>query len=419
MTGDSSIWIYKMLQIKQKFKMLPHNFYQKLKFQHFERRIHPLTWKKHDDIMQWANQCVKNIDEIESSSHYETTQDPIVKQGFTLIEKVKRDFAGKYKHLENMRVLVHVPSSKDSPGGFSVFNNFVQALNFIGIPVKSLEWNQPIEMHLQDFKPTVFITSDDESYFAKINWDSVEQYRKLNGLKLGLFSSFMEEGNTPLKEKLDWAQMHRVDFYCSFRTPEFLKDLEHYDLFHKNVDQVYSIEFGANPLLYYPVPNIDRDMNYVFLASSNPDKWKRYFEFFPKLLSAVPGFIDGPGWSRISQWAPPQTHRYLYARAKVGINLHIADSIDWASELNERTYILAACGVPQLVDNAKLLTKRFTNDCFFVADTAKEYEQLFHYILDNPIEAQKRAIKAQKEVFSKHTTFHRAEDFITHLILNS
>lgn len=409
----------KMIRIKQYFKTFSRRLDSYWEFQRFEKEIQPQTWKRHDELLQWAYQCAKISDKIENPKFYKESEDPIVKQGYILVEEARRNFAGKYSHFENLRILVHTPSSKASPGGYSIFNNLIQALNFIGIPAKALEWNQHIEMHLQDFRPTVFITSDNEPYLAKINWDAVARYRKDNDLKVGLTASLEEYGNTPLNKRLDWAQKHQVDFYYSFRSQEYLHERKEYKPFFENGYQIYSIEFGANPLIYHPVPNINRDINFVFLASSNPDKRKRYFAFLPKLFSNYAGFIDGPGWSHISQWAPPHIHRFLYARAKVGINLHITDSIDWASELNERTHILAACGVPQLVDNAKLLTGRFSDDCFFVAETPQEYEKLFHHILNNPMESQKKALQAQKEVFSKHTTFHRAEDFITSLILNS
>jgi len=96
--------------------------------------------------------------------------------------------------------------------------------------------------------------------------------------------------------------------------------------------------------------------------------------------------------------------------------LHIDDSIDWASELNERTYILAACGVPQLIDNAKLLDGRFSKQAIFKAKNPHVYANMFEYMLNNKDECQKRAIKAMEEVFDKHTTFHRAEGFILELI---
>ncbi len=181
-------------------------------------------------------------------------------------------------------------------------------------------------------------------------------------------------------------------------------------------DKVFSIEFGANPLIHYPVPETDRDLNYVFLASVNPAKWPRYFAYLTRIFSKYPGFLDGPGWSFVGKRVVPlKRDRYLYARARVGLNLHADEQIDWANELNERTYILAACGVPQLVDNPALLSARLNKDGLFVADTPDEYTALFDFILHNPDQAAARALIAQRQVFTEHTWFHRAERFVLEL----
>ena len=151
------------------------------------------------------------------------------------------------------------------------------------------------------------------------------------------------------------------------------------------------------------------------MASSNPDKQKRYSEWLTQIFTSYPGFLDGPGWIKLKSYAPKAAHRYLYARAKVGINLHIEDSIDYASELNERTYILAACGIPQLIDNPKLLKNRFSDGAMFHAKSPKEYLDLFNYILTSPEDAQARVALSLEEVYGKHTTFHRAESFVKQL----
>jgi hypothetical protein len=406
--------------IKNYPKILLRRCYLKWQFKNFVKKIHSQTWLRHDELLLWAEQCINQTDKLEDPKLYEESEDPIVRQGYVLVKEIRQKFLGKYRNYKKLRILVHLPPSKSSPGGYSLFGNLIQALDFIGIPVKALEWNAPIENHLNVFKPSVFITGDNSPFLTRINWDAVAKYRKNNGLKLGLTASLEEYGNTPLAERLKWAKEHQVDFYYSFRAPEYLTERKEYQPFYDNGYQIFSVEFGANPLLHYPVPKIKRDLNYVFLASVNPDKWPRYFAFLTKLLSNYSGLIDGPNWPNLSRRASLPVHRFLYdrflyARAKVGLNLHIRDSIDWASELNERTYILAACGVPQLVDNAKLLTERFSNDCFFVAKTPKEYEQLFIYLLTDPEEAQERALKAQQEVFARHTGFHRAEGLISAL----
>ena len=112
---------------------------------------------------------------------------------------------------------------------------------------------------------------------------------------------------------------------------------------------------------------------------------------------------------------PMNLNRFIYARARVGINLHLDEQVIWANELNERTYTLAACGVPQLIDSPKLLGARFSEGAMFQANSAKEYLDLFHHILSSPDEAQAKATIALEEVYAKHTTFHRAEIFINQL----
>ncbi len=396
-------------------------------FHKFENKIHPQTWRQHDFLLNWAQDYAKNFERYEVSDFYIQSEDLVVQQGYYLREKVKREYENKYADLKQLRILIHVPSMAHSPGGYSLFTNLAEGLQYVGIATRNLEWNDSIENALEEFKPTIFITSDNTSYLSRINWKSIAEYRKKNQFKLGLTASIDLDGNSLLDERLAWARQHQVDFYYCFRAPEFIH--EHYQPFFTNGYPVFSVEFGANPMTYYPVPNIKRDLDYVFFGSSNYDKWPRYFAYFTKLLTKNPGFIDGPGWSKIRHWSSEDKNpnleditlrrnleRYLYARAKVGINLHVNISIDYPSELNERTYMLAACGVPQLVDNARLLPLRFQPISMFIADNPLEYKRLFNEIKNNPEEAQKRALQAQREVFEKHTVFHRAEQFIKDLI---
>lgn len=220
----------------------------------------------------------------------------------------------------------------------------------------------------------------------------------------------------PLPGRLQWAAKHGVDFYYSFRAPAYFRERASYRPFFDAGYRILSVEFGANPLLYHPVPGVARDLDYVFLASSNYDKRPRYYEFLSGILKEYPGFINGPGWSHSLELARAEVHRFLYARARVGLNLHIPDSIDWPSELNERTYILAACGVPQLVDTAKLLPARFSANAFFIAGNPREYRRMFSEILASPAEGAMRAAVACRDVFSRHTTFHRAEALVLQLL---
>lgn len=380
-------------------------------FQVFEREIHSDTINNFAQYIAQAQEDFANRDNLESAANY-LQASPIVNQGHRLIEGVKADFANKYKHLHQVRFLVHVPTPKLSPGGFSLFNNFLQALRFLGIEARAYSDHDNLREILASFRPSYFLTSDSDIYLSKINWSVFSDYRKSSPCQLGLTASLEEYGNTPLANRLDWAQKHGVNFYYSFRSVEYLANKLAYQDFYKAGYQIYNIEFGANILQYYPVPKISHDLDFIFLGSSN---FEEYVKYFPPIFKSYHGFVGGVGW-RDFTWVDQNIQRYLYARAKVGLNISGSEHRRQASELTERTYILAAMGIPQLVDNPMLLPQRFSSDMLFSANSPEEYFELFRYILAHPSEAEARALKAQQHVLANYTNFHRVEFFLKQLI---
>jgi hypothetical protein len=392
---------------------LIHRYGPARRFRRFEAAVNPGTWSRHDELLEWAEAKLADRDVHESIARYDQSPDPIVRQGFELKQQVLQQFRNRYGQASDPRILVHVPPPNVSSAYSSLSVNVVDGLRFLGINALELGWTDATAEILERFRPTILLTTDHPGYLMQIDWAAVDTYRKARTLKVGLNASLEEYGNTPLASRLEWAREHAVDFYFSFKTPEYV--IRRYQAILEKGYDVLSLEFGANPLLYYPVPGIARDINYVFLGSTNPDKWPRYYAYFAAIWKRYPGYIDGPWWSSIARFGRPDTYRYLCARAKVALNLHIQNQIDWAGELNERLYNLAACGVPQLVDAPRLLSSRFQPDSFFVAQTPTEYEALFRRILRDPEEAELRALQAQREVLERHTIFHRLEHFLGEL----
>lgn len=374
----------------------------------FEKKIHPNTWTDHDEILGHAMNPF-----LESEESYSSCSD-IVKRGRELRSLALIGFREKYSSIGNLRIMIHVPPKHISPGGHSLFSNLVESIQYLGIPCERLLWGEPTDDRLESFKPNVLMSSDNNAYKKEIDWSAIQKYRSETPLKVGLTASIEAYGNSPLRGRLEWAKSQDISFFYSFRSPEYLRARSDYAPFFSEGYSIHSIEFGANPLHYYPVEAV-KDLSYVFLASSNPDKQSRYEEWLTPILSKYSGFLDGPGWSRVGSCAQTKLHKFLYARAKVGINLHIEDSIEWASELNERTYILAACGIPQLIDNPLLLKDRFSKETIFQANSPSEYNELFEYIIHSPEKEFKQPMLALEEVYAKHTTFHRAESLINQL----
>ena len=385
------------------------------RFRRFEASLHPETWARHDELLVWAESMAAEQEIYEAPERYEESNDPVVRQGYELVKQVKRDFKDRCRDHHELRILVHVPTAAGSSAYASFDANFVQGFQFVGIAAGELRWGDDTSQVLESFKPNLLLTVDHDGHLRHIDWSAVRAYRKKSKLRIALNASLQEYGNTPISERLEWAKEHEVDFYYSFKNRDYIN--ARYQEILKRGYQILSLEFGANPLVYYPVPHNVRDLKHVFLGSTNPDKWPRYYSYLAPIWRRCPGYIDGPWWHLISRFGGPETHRYIWARARVGLNLHIKNQIDWAGELNERTYNMAACGVPQLIDAPKLLFDRFQPDSFFVGRTPSEYQNLFAEILRNPDEATRRALQAQREAFTQHTVFHRAENFVDQLML--
>ena len=271
-----------------------------------------------------------------------------------------------------------------------------------------------MESALDVFKPTILLSSDNHEYLNRINWISINQYKQHAQLRVGLSAALEEYESTPLLPRLTWAKQHQIDFYYSYRDEDYVRGRKEYQPFFEAGYQILYIPFGANILHYYPVAGFQRDLNYVLMASRK----REHIQYLKNIMKDYSGFLDGPGWKQVKHFEfKRERDRYIYARAKVGLNVHLPEQTDWACELNERTYQLAACGVPQLIDHPMLLNKIFGRESFFIADSPSEYEAIFRELMSNPQLGVEKALHAQREVFAAHTTLHRAKALVDQLKL--
>jgi len=378
----------------------------------FDHSIHALTIKNHDKVIVDAELALKNKEDYESDSAYASSNDKLVQQGQALKRQAEQKFKDIYAGKNTERIIIHVPDPVFSPAGYSLFTNIAESLNFVGVPTHILGWNENTKAAIDKFNPTVLLSSDHASYLERIDWEAIKKYRETNHMKIGLTASLAEYDNTPLDNRLEWAKKYGVDFFYSFRDEEYVNKREEYRSFFDAGYKILYLPFGANILHYYPVAGFERDIDFVLIAS----KKREYTIFMKDIVKRNYGFIDGPGWKHAPHFKFNRDRdRYIYARAKVGLNVHLPEQIDWACEVNERTYQLAACGVPQIIDHPKLLDKLFSKDALFIADTPKQYSEYFQTIIRDPNIGHKRALTAQQEVFEKHTTFHRADSFMQQL----
>lgn len=370
------------------------------------------TKSHHQQVIADAEAALANKAWHENDEACMASPDPLVKQGWALKKEVERHFKGLHTGKTGERILVHVPSPDFSPAGYSLLTNLAESLAFVGVVTRVLGWEGDTKQTLEEFQPTVLLSGDHESYLTRIDWRAIAQYKATKRLRVGLTASLEEYDNTPLKGRLDWARLHGVDFFYTFRDEAYVRERAAYMPFFDAGYKMLFLPFGANILHYYPVAGFKRDIDFVLMATRKSE----HATYLKEIARSHAGFIDGPGWRHVLNFRFNRARdRYIYARAKVGLNVHLPEQIEWACEVNERTYQLAACGVPQLVDHPKLIDKLFSPDALFVADTPMQYTRLFHDIMGQPELARHRALLAQKEVFARHTTYHRADSFVVQL----
>ena len=101
----------------------------------FEERVQPDTWQNRPAILARAENDLAQKSTYEAPERYELSDNPLVRQGYTLKQKTEAHF----KNLMaggNLRILIHVPDQHRSPAGYSLFKNFAEAFRFIGIPTE-------------------------------------------------------------------------------------------------------------------------------------------------------------------------------------------------------------------------------------------------------------------------------------------
>jgi hypothetical protein len=288
--------------------------------------------------------------------------------------------------------------------------NLADGLSYIGVPVRGLEWHESTSEALESFSPTVLLSSWHQTSLGALDWEVIDKYRTDTSLALGLIAVEDREGQSELVEEvLDIARRYRVSFFYKEDFPSYIG--QNYGRYRDQGYDVISIGYGANPLVYRPVGNVERDLDYVFLGSAHRDKWPRYAAYMGPIIQERAGFLLGPGWPT----GPPSllerdAHPYLYARGKIGINLHHGGQLGKGLELNERTYNLAASGIPQVIDAPSSLLMRFSPRGFFIGASPEEYQEQFRLALADPKEAELRALHLHREVMTNHTIFHRARE---------
>jgi spore maturation protein CgeB len=174
------------------------------------------------------------------------------------------------------------------------------------------------------------------------------------------------------------------------------------------------LPLAADPSVYKPMRSRDQyRANVVFAGTATPRRERMLAELVEFGLA-----LWGPGWRRTSlrdycRGEQLDTENFVraYAGASVAINIHRAADADPAVAergVNQRTFEVAAIGVPQVVDFRGDLAGLFEDRKeLLVARTVEEMRALVEAALQDAAAGEAIALAGRQRLLREHTYMHR------------
>ncbi|NSB12496.1 glycosyltransferase [Clostridium beijerinckii] len=323
----------------------------------------------------------------------------IIDKGEELRGSLLEKYKNKYKR-HDKKILI-----------YSVINGFwkysflswKQVLNYMGIKADVIyEVNQ--KLNYEDYD--IYINLADKIYidnsFAN---KSIERIKN----KIGIAS---KQDN----DDLDLINIQKCkDFNYKFLISPFHE--ETYISYFKNLTSsninIESVPFGFNPLIYYP-ENTKKIYDYFFVGTNSYLKYKETEKYLIPILNKYKnGILRGSGWGNINVELNPDNSKFFYNRSKINLNYHLDIQKKMKNEVNERTFIIGACGGFQIVDNPKLIYELYTKDDIAIANDEYEYAEMFKYYLNKPLERYEKAYNSLVKTYeNKYSLFDRLEKIL-------
>jgi len=327
-----------------------------------------------------------------SNNYPDNSREKLLIENWQLASQVVNKFRNIYKHL-GKRVLLHVP---DNGALKYLMQSWQDILIHMGIKTETLAWHEDARSKFDTFDPDVFMTVNDDSYLARIDLECVHEWRQRNWLKLGLILSYDEPAEN-------------ADFLITFhRQPENHPVLSTSEL------PLVSLPFAANPLQHFMRPG-RAIWDFFFVGTNSAFKQSETKAYLEPILQNYNGILAGVNWNRGLTEIPIKIAPLFYNFAKICPNYHVSRQIEEYNEVNERTFIIPACGGFQIVDNPKAITDCFTKDELVVAQNLQEYKEMFQYFLGHDEERTKYIQNSMRRVFKDHTLFHVLTRFANYL----
>lgn len=300
--------------------------------------------------------------------------------------KLRDSVLAKYKNRysgSGRRILLHRPSN----GALKyLMDSWAQVLNYSGIETRVLDWGEKTAPCFEEFRPDVFVTVADPAYMAQLDNDFIKRYRRREKLTIAHISTFEHE-----YPPFDLLLTFHLD---PSRDPRMAA----------NPHPLVSLPFGINPLLHYMRPG--RDIwDYFFVGTNSPRKIERTKDYLLPIVQRYRGILAGTKWNIGIGELPIRDAAELYSYATIYPNYSTPRHMTEFNEVNERTFIIPACGGFELMDSPAALSELFDDDELAAADSPEQYLDMFEYYLHNPDKRLPVIERGMRRVYRDHTLF--------------
>lgn len=307
----------------------------------------------------------------------------LMKENHSLRDQAFQEFADRYK-VSGQRILLHRP---DNGAIKYLFDSWAETLNIMGLQASLLDWHDNTKEKFQSFQPTFFITVGDPAYIEKLDLEFIANYQQQYEFKIGHI--------TNLEDSYDLC-----DFLITFHlNPAADKRFE------SLAKPLISVPFGINPNQHYLRP-ARQVWDFFFVGTNSQLKAEQSSKLLMPVVNNYRGIIAGTGWNRGIGELSVSDSSLLYNFAKVLPNFHLESQYERLDEVNERTFVIPACGGFELVDNPAAMKELFDAGEMAVADSPQEYKEMFEHFLNHPCERRLYIQNGMRKVWNNYTLFH-------------
>lgn len=352
-----------------------------------------------NEVLKQLNKYKIDISINKNTKEY-ILQNEIVCTGNNLRRNLLDKYKNKYNN-SNVTILIYSPLN-----GYWKYSflSWKSVLNYMGIKVDIV---YEINMNLDYSVYNTFITIGEGFY---INNSLKNQSIRNIKDKIGIASKQNNNIRADL-ENIQLCKRFEFKFLISSMTNEANKSILS-SWIESNIN-IVSIPFGFNPLINYPELT-KKVYDYFFVGSNSYLKIGETKKYLLSILNNYEnGILRGSSWGNSIQELEPKNSTFFYNRAKINLNYHLNIQKEFKNEINERTFIIGACGGFQLVDNPKLIFDVYTEDDLAIASDQYEYIEKFEYYLNKPLDRLEKSYNILITTYKNdYSLFNRLENIL-------